>query len=63
MVDESSVDRDKIGRKTLVIIAAACLGSVLIVTALAESLNNARATRLKIFIMSEMFFYCFIYKL
>jgi flagellar FliL protein len=34
MVDESSVDRDKIGRKTLVIIAAACLGSILIVTAL-----------------------------
>jgi flagellar FliL protein len=34
MVDESSVDKDKIGRKTLVIIAAACLGSILIVTAL-----------------------------
>lgn len=34
MVDESSVNKDKIGRKTLVIIAAACLGSILIVTAL-----------------------------
>jgi|TARA_B110000483_G_scaffold242074_1_gene326737 flagellar FliL protein len=34
MVDEIGVDGDKIGRKTLVIIAAACLGSILIVTAL-----------------------------
>jgi len=34
MVDENTADKDKIGRKTLLIIAAACLGSILLVTAL-----------------------------
>ena len=34
MVDENTVEKDKIGRRTLVIIAAACLGSKLIITAL-----------------------------
>ena len=34
MVDENTADKDKIGRKTLLIIAAACLGSILVVTGL-----------------------------
>ena len=37
MVDENTADKDKIGRKTLLIIAAACLGSILVVTGLITS--------------------------
>ena len=38
MVDENTADKDKIGRKTLLIIAAACLGSILVVTGLITSI-------------------------
>ena len=34
MADENTVEKDKIGRKTLLIIAATCLGSILLITGL-----------------------------
>ena len=39
MADENIVEKDKIGRRTLLIIAAAALGAILLITGLQVSHN------------------------